>query len=176
MLKNLTYRKKNILLLVCSVLFSLIIYFFSVAQTIKLITLCNRLEQQLHLADDAPQKLSELKFQLGHITSRLGQAGKFGGDVQQALLEMISGFCNENNLVLKEFPQPVITIEQNFVVETNTVVVEGEFIKLLKLVYQLEQVQRIGKVSSVHFQAKEDVKTKRLVLTASLYLQNIKIS
>lgn len=174
MLKNLSYKKKNILLLSACLLFGFIIYLYAFERTFGLMDECALLEEQLQQAENAPQKLSELKIELNAIESRLGEGGKFGGDVQQALLEKISRYCNENNIALREFPQPVVSQEQDYIVETNVVVIEGSFIKLLKLVYQLEQVQRTGKVAAVHFMAKEDLRTKRLQLTASLYLQNIK--
>lgn len=174
MFKNLSYKRKNILLLAGSVMFGLIVYFYAFERTIGLIKECTQLEEQLRQAENAPQKLAELKRKLNSIESDLGGNGNFGGDIQQALLEKISRYCNENNIALREFPQPVVSQEQDYIIETNIVVIEGSFLKLLKLVYQLEQVQRTGKVAAVHFLAKEDLRTKRQMLTASLYLQNIK--
>ncbi len=176
MIKIISYKKKNILLLAGTFLFSVLIYYFSIERTIELVKLCSNLEQQLLVAENAPKRLAELKMQLGQITVRLGNEGKFGGDVQQALLEQITHYCNENNLVLKEFPQPLVSREQDYIVETNIIVVEGGFSKLLKLIYQLEQVKKTGKVAAVYFKSKEDLKSKKLILTASLYLQNIKKS
>lgn len=176
MLKNLSYKKKNILLLAGTILFSLITYFYSIENTVDVINEYRELQTQLEIAENAPQKHAELILKLDNIKSLLGSGGKFGVDVQQVLLEKISRYCNENNITLKEFPKPMEVQEQDFIVETNVIVMEGSFIKLLKLVYQLEQVQRAGKVAAVHFLAKEDLRTKRLLLRASLYLQNIKKS
>jgi hypothetical protein len=52
---------------------------------------------------------------------------------------------------------------------------EGDFIKLLKLVFQFEQKFRVGKVSSVKFSTYKDRKSKKTSLTAKLFIQTIKI-
>lgn len=171
-----SYKKKNILLIAGAFLFSIIIYYYAIEKTIDVINGCIEFKDQLKIAENAPQKHLDLIQKLDKVKGLLGNGGKFGVDVQQVLLEKISKFCSENNIILKDFPRPVTVQEQDFIVETNIIVVEGDFIKLLKLVYQLEQIQRTGKVAAVHFIAKEDLKTKRLMLTASLYLQNIKKS
>jgi hypothetical protein len=59
-------------------------------------------------------------------------------------------------------------------VETSMFVVEGNFSNLLNLIYILEQKHPVGRVSSVSFQSKRDLKTLQLTLSATIYVQSIK--
>ena len=97
-----------------------------------------------------------------------------GMDNQQLLLGIISDYCNENDLVLKDFPLPIIFNDKDYIIETNIFEIQGGFIKLLKLVYELEQKTIVGKVMSVNYEIKKNYKTKSYALTATIYLQNLK--
>ncbi|PCJ87274.1 MAG: hypothetical protein COA57_04910 [Flavobacteriales bacterium] len=174
MLKNLTYKQRNIALAISTVLLSLMAYYMAIKNTVELAIQCNELEKETALAANAPQKIAVLKQQLKAIESKLGESGEFGGDMQQALLEKVSHYCSKNNLILKEFPKPVATEGRGYVVETTIFTVEGGFTKLLQLIYELEQKHRVGKVAAVHFQTEKDLRTKTLSLSASVYLQHIR--
>jgi hypothetical protein len=47
---------------------------------------------------------------------------------------------------------------------------------LLKLVYEIEQINKVARPASVNFEKKFDHKRKKEVLTATIYLQNIRMS
>lgn len=51
---------------------------------------------------------------------------------------------------------------------------EGTFHKLLRLVYELEQKHRVGRIAGVKFFSEENRKTKELRLQAQIYVQNFK--
>ncbi|MGZ4058661.1 MAG: hypothetical protein ACXVPU_06530, partial [Bacteroidia bacterium] len=90
------------------------------------------------------------------------------------LLELITGYCQVNNTVLREFPKTIIFEKGDILIETNRFVVQGSFQSLLNLIYTLEQKSKIGKVASVEYQIKKEIKDKKILLTASIFLQNIK--
>jgi len=134
------------------------------------------MEQQLTLAENAPQKIAEIKNRISEIETRIGSNQSKEVDFQDMLLEKVSSYCKTNGLVLKEFPQTHCFSQQDYLIETNTIIVEGDFIKLLKLVYGLENDFEIGKVVSVKFLTNEDFRSKRLYLSAVIYYQNIKMN
>ena len=173
MFKKLTYKKKNRLLAAGALVFIMLAYLLAFKKTIVLYSQCSDLKQQMQLASDAPQKAVLLEKQLKDIENLLGDQSSTGVDNQQLLLELITNYCEKENITLREFPKPLITSEKDYSIETNIFVVEGNFIKLLNLIYVLEQKRKVGKVASVHFQSKKNYKTKRLALTATIYLQNI---
>lgn len=172
MLKGLTYRKKNKLLLLAGAMFLLLTYMLSVRNTIDACREAAGLEARSELASGAPMKAAQLKKQLEEMNSALGVQAK-QENVQQALLGMVTGYCRAENTVLREFPRSVLREEKDLLVETNVFTVEGSFAQLLKLVYHIEQENRIGKVSSLRFFSKKDPKTRTTALNATIYLQNI---
>ncbi len=135
---------------------------------------CSDLEQTVQDAENAPMRMAVLKKELKNIEGVLGDTEGEYTDFQQMLLERVSGYCQTNKLVLKEFPQPISKIENDYEVQTNIVVVEGPYDKLLDLLHTLEQRDRMGKVAGVEFRTEKELRTKRLKLTAAIYLQNVK--
>ncbi|MDQ3191763.1 MAG: hypothetical protein M3Q58_09225 [Bacteroidota bacterium] len=174
MLKQLTYKKRNLLLISGMVLFSIVIYISPIKKTIDLHTQCNELEEKLLLANNSSSQLSLLQKQLHEVEDIFGDKGETYNNYQQNLLEIISNYCSLNNVILREFPTPIILNEQEFSVETNVVVVDGSFSNILNLIYLLEQKKKTGKISSLQFNSKKNFKTKQLGLSASLYIQNVK--
>ncbi len=156
------------------VLFSIVIYISPIKKTIDLHTQCNELEEKLLLANNSSSQLSLLQKQLHEVEDIFGDKGETYNNYQQNLLEIISNYCSLNNVILREFPTPIILNEQEFSVETNVVVVDGSFSNILNLIYLLEQKKKTGKISSLQFNSKKNFKTKQLGLSASLYIQNVK--
>ena len=174
MFKNLTYKKKNQLLIVVSVLALYLIYAFAVKKTIAIYSEYNTAENQIELAANAPAMAAQLESQLLQMDSKIGKQNINGQNTEQALLELITNYCQNNHAVLREFPETTIAKQGDLFIETNLFVVEGEFASLINLVYILEQKTKLGKIASVRYQLKKDFKTKDKTLTAAIYLQNVK--
>ncbi len=174
MLKNLTYKKKNQLLIIVSVLALYLIYAFAVKKTIAAYSEYNKAENQIELAVNAPVMAAQLESQLLQMDSKIGKQNVNGQNAEQALLELITNYCQNNHAVLREFPETTIAKQGDLFIETNLFVVEGEFASLINLVYILEQKNKLGKIASVRYQLKKDFKTKEMALTAAIYLQNVK--
>ena len=171
---NLTYKKKNQLMGIASVLLLFLFYWVDFADTIALHSEVNVLEKQIQLANDAPQRVVLMQNKLAELDLLPGLKQNADTSIQQELLGIVTGYCQKNGIVLREFPKTIVSQEGDYRVETNIFTVEGGFTKLLQLVYSLEQKNRIGKVASVLYNSKKDIRTKTLSLTASVYLQNIK--
>lgn len=174
MFKNLTYKRKNQLLIIVSVLALYLIYAFAVKKTIEIYSEYTKAEKQIELAANAPAMAARLESQLLQMNSKIGKQNINGQNTEQALLELITNYCQNNHAVLREFPETTIAKQGDMFIETNLFVVEGEFASLINLVYILEQKNRLGKIASVRYQLKKDFKTKEMTLTAAIYLQNVK--
>ena len=94
---------------------------------------------------------------------------------QDFLIETLTHYCHNNGILLQELPAMTSHQEGDFLVGTYKVVLEGNYKNLLKLVYLLEQKNKIGRVSSVSFIYKFDNKRKKNVLSMYLYIQNIQL-
>jgi len=173
MLNKLTYRKKIYLLLTGFVVFLFIAYSLSIKSTFELASQCSVYEEQLEFVKDAPLKIAALQKEIDIKEQILGRSNA-GDEFQENLLKQITGFCQKNQLILREYPQVHNYIQQEYNIETNEIVIEGQFIKLLKLLYALEQEYKLGKVVSAKFMSKKDFKTNQMKLTLTIYVQNIK--
>lgn len=174
MFKNLTYKQKNRFLLIGIVLLAFLAYRMAFRNTISVYDEINSLEEQMKLADNAPQKAAGLQTRLEGMDQLLGRSQRSDTSVQQTLLGVVTDYCQKNSIILREFPRTIRKTEGEYQIETNFFIVEGGFIKLLELVYLLEQKNRTGKVASLNFISKKDFKTKVLNLTATIYVQNVK--
>lgn len=174
MFKNLSYKKRNKYLLAVVILFMFISYQLAFKKTFNLISETSELENRAKAASDAPVKAEELQYQLKKIESIIGKNDIASDNIQQLILSLVSSFCTKNNLVLQEFPKTKSYTENDIQVETNNIVIEGDFIKLLLLLNMLEQNKDVGRISSSRFQAKKNLKTKKIELTLTIYIQNIK--
>jgi hypothetical protein len=174
MLKNISYKKRNQVFLWGGVALFLLIYKLTFSKTIALYSECIEMEQRIERASDAPIKIAELKKQSVRLESLAGSERPDEKNLQQLILGQVTSYCQENNVLLKEFPETIIQTEKDYEVETNCFTAEGSFDKLLRLVYVLEQKSKTGKISSVDFKTKLESRTNKLKLTATVYIQNIK--
>lgn len=174
MFKGFTYKKKVILLLVGSFLFVLIAYRLSIEQTFELKGECKLAEQKIALAQNASEKIQVYQKKLRILDQKIGTNISSGIDFQDLLLEEVSAYCKENKLVFRDMQLTHQFEKGNYQIETNFFSVEGTFVPLLKLVYNLETNYNTGQIASVRFESKKDLKTKRRRLFVHVYYQNIK--
>jgi hypothetical protein len=172
--QNIPYKIKNKILLWGGSLLFVVIYQFTFKKTIALYSECREMKKRSEKLEGATMKKAKLEKEAARLDLLSGSMQANDSNVQQVLLGIVTSYCQSNGLLLKEFPQTQRSQENNCEVELNNFTVEGEFQKLLKLVYSLEQRYRIGKVASLDLRAKKDLRSKRTFLTASVYLENIK--
>lgn len=169
-----TYNKKVKLLAIGVVVMLFLSYYFSFRKSINSYSEYRDYKNQLENIQTAPAEISDVEQQLATIERSVGMNPDTSTDFQKILLEKVSGYCQQNNVVLREFPQTIYFNNQDFEVETNQVVVEGSFVKIITLVYNLEQKFRLGKIVSLRFASQKDYKTGSIKLFATLYFQNFK--
>ena len=174
MLRQLTYKRKNQLLIAVALLTAYLMYTMAVKKTLLAYSQFNESKEQIALAVNAPSKTKQLEQELTQINQRIGTQNINGKNTEQALLDLITNYCQSNHLTLREFPEAKLVKQNDLLIETNQFVVEGAFSPLLKMVYLLEQKTKLGKIAGVRYQLKKDIQTKEMALTATVYLQNIK--
>ncbi|MFL5731301.1 MAG: hypothetical protein ACJ75J_17565 [Cytophagaceae bacterium] len=151
------------------------IYFSVISGNIEKYRRKNEMESRLRQAQNAPATIKKLEKELSRLNTHFQYYLADSVRNHEYILEVVSNFCHKNNVILKNLPKVISTQEKNFKVESSIVVAEGNYINLLKLLHELEQVSKIGRVSSVVFKSHLDSKTKRTMLTLTIYLQNIVI-
>jgi hypothetical protein len=173
-LKNTTYKKKNKILLIGGLLLIFMLYELTIKKTIAAYKECEEMNQKLESATNAPFTAAQLQKELVQMDTKIGNQDKNKQDQAQALLELVTNYCQDNQAILREFPEPVEVNNGDLLIRTTPFSVEGDFSTLLKLVYMLEQKVALGKIASVHYVVKKDLKTKIPALIATIYIQNIK--
>ncbi len=174
MFKALTYKTKNQLLVAAMVVLAFLIYFFAIKKTREAYKQYTVVKDKITLATGLPAMIIQLENEIKKMDVKIGNQNTTGANTEQALLELLTTYCQKNHAVLREFPQATADKQGNLLVETNAFVVEGNFITLLNLVYALEQKSKLGKVAAVRYQLKKNIKTADMVLTVKVYIQNIK--
>jgi hypothetical protein len=174
MFNKLSYKKKNRLLLAGMILSFLTIYHYTFQKTIALYMEAGALSQKNDRASGAPQKIEALQLQAMQLDRLAGSQQQTDSNIQQGLLNLVSAYCQQNNALLKEFPQTFIQKESDYTIEINSFIVEGNFKELAGLVYELEQKNRMGNIASVDYRVKKDPRSGSRALTANVFMQNIK--
>jgi hypothetical protein len=173
--KNLTYQQKNKYLLLGSLVFLVVVYLAAIQNTINLYQKNSSREQALLKAEDAPQKIENYRQRLDELNNRLSYYVVDSIKGEEHILEVVSNFCHKNHILLNRLPAVTTDDHGDVLVATTGVVAEGNYKDLLNLLYELEQKQKIARVTSAVFKSQFDHKRKKKVLTLTVYLQNIQI-
>ncbi len=174
MKKKITYQQKLLYTLIAGVLFSIVIYNLALSKTISLAIKNNELQQQISKNQDAPKQIEVVSQKIKRIEQLVGDKAYNKIDIHQVLLESVTGYVQQNGLILKDFPQPFVIAENGYITKTAQLTVEGDFIPLLKLIYFLENNYKVGKVIAVDFKTTKEIRTRKRKLNTTIYLQNVK--
>jgi len=89
------------------------------------------------------------------------------------LLTIVTNFCNEHQLQLREYKPIKTSTEGTVHVLTRSVTVEGAFTECVQLVYALERKYQAGRVSAVSYTGYTDQQSRQQRLSCTLFIQNI---
>ena len=174
MLERLSYKHKNYLLVAGLLILGVVVWKSAIRKTLDVRAECENLQIQLAKSQDAPAQLAFFRQRLSDLDALVGKGGAEASLAQQELLERVSDYCTEHRMTLKAFPESHEYTENEYAIVTNKVEVEGDFVDLVKLVYELEQKYTAARISSTQFYSKKNLKTKKVKLYALIYFQNIK--
>lgn len=175
-LRNLSWKQKNHLLLVGLLLGCWIVYSFAVENTLEAKTTCEQMQIQIDSAAGAPERIAELKKELLRLDALTGSSETLNSDsaIHEQLLDLVTEYCQTNDLTLREFLIPIQYHQQEWLVETHPFTVEGNFVAIVQLLDHLRK-NVSGKIVSADIHSKKDNKTKTVSLLVTIYVQNISI-
>lgn len=163
------YKKKYRLLLGGAFLFLLLAYALAFGKTWAAYRATARLEQQLSNAGRAWQEIESYERELRQLDTE-PSGTPFS---QNALFQRVADFCQEHRLAIQAMPESTVYREQDLQLLHNTIRVQGDFIAMVRLLYYLEQEQRLGRIVSVEFALERNYQRRAEELTAHLHLQNV---
>ena len=164
------YKKKYQLFLGGVVVFLFLSYWLAFGKTWNAYRASQQLTQQQSSAGQAWQQIEQYEQQLAHLEKQQGNPS-FS---QNYLFQQVTTFCQEQGLSIQSMPESIVYKEQDMQILHNPITVEGAFIPMVKLLYELEQQQHLGQVVSVDFKLGKNYQSRQQELTAAIYLQNIK--
>lgn len=172
-LGNKSFYKLYVLIGCVSVLISYIINNVSVSDTIRLHNEYNDLTEKKNRIGDIHSRILELKTEKRAIETTLG----YGSETATLdLLKELTDYCSNNkNITLKSIPKVAEYVEEGILLQNQSFSVEGSFSSLLKLIQRIERHGKIGKLVSVNYTVKEDLRTGKRELFALCVVRNILI-
>lgn len=172
--KQKNYKSKVILLYAGFIAIMVIVYELAMKETIRLKRSYSEITVKLEQAGQVDLKINELEDRLSSLQTVMGQIYDQPLEIQEALLEKITTYCNEHDLTIREV-RPMHTANNlSYRIETSNYIIEGRFIPLLQFLEYLEKDNICGKIVSIEFYKKREIKTKKERLYLSVFLQNIK--
>ncbi len=170
-----SYKRKLILLVFGSLMLILMIYGLAIKKTMILRSEYKDLANQLSTVTNAPVQIENLKQKLVSIDGIIGANINDNYVLKEQILNHCGEYCNKNNLVIKDFPEIHSFSHENYQIETSKIVIQGEFIDVLKLIYMFENQYKIARVVSVNFHTEKNIRTKQKFLETDIYFQNVNI-
>jgi hypothetical protein len=171
--ENWSYKTRARIAAAMFCLLAMASYTFSVRKTLEQYAVNKRLKTELSLARDVPSKLSGLDNQLKSMNLVLNSRQVESRDVRKRLVTVITAYCADHGLVFSELSEPIIEAKGEFRVQTSLIKLQGPFDDMLRLIYNLEQHERLGKAVSLHMFKKKNHRTKSEELFAHLYYQDV---
>lgn len=132
-----------------------------------------RIETEIIQYKERPSTLTELRNELAQINKQISKLDS-NESSQQRLMAYIGRFASQHDVKVVEIPKTHSQRNKGFTIETNEFKIEGDFQRILPLIYELEYREKLCRVAGTEFKKTIDLHTKREFLVTSLYLQNIK--
>lgn len=163
------YQKKYRLLIGGAVLFLLLAYLLAFSKTWTAYQTANQLEQRLSNAGQAWQEIEEYQRRLDQLETQ--QSGS--SFTPNQLFQHVAAFCQDHHLAIQAMPASTVYQQQDVEILHNPIHVQGAFIPMVKLLYDLERTQHLGRVVSVEFALERNYQSRLEELTAKIHLQNV---
>lgn len=174
MFKNRTYREKLRLLLFGAGAFLILAYWLSLSKTVHAFRENNLLESRLDSVQSAPTAIARYTAELEGYERSLGRFSAGNRNWEEHLLQGIGKACQQYGAVLIEFPAPLVEVQTSYTVLTHAVKLEGSYKALVQVVYALERMEAVGRITSVRFALEEDRRSRSTRLFGYVYFQHIK--
>jgi len=125
--------------------------------------------------ENSVQRAATATGDIAHYEAQLAGLQKTALQVydREQLLSSITGFCKSHQLLIKAFPKPQRVTENEQIIVTNALEVEGAYKPIIELIYQIEQKEKLAAVSSVRFFMHKDRLTRQETLRCHLILRNL---
>lgn len=173
MWEKLSYKQKNKILLSGFVLALILASVTSFSKTVNLFFDNQTLKDKLKMAEAAPKKIGNIKTQLTKLQETISYLDE-SADLRKELLDNVGKTSKEMKVLFKEFKPSSFFVSDDIYVETHEIILEGDYKSLLKVIYEVEQTLKMGKLTSVRFSKEKDRATRKMRLACIINIQSLK--
>lgn len=94
------------------------------------------------------------------------------GFIQNNLLKVVNSYADANNLKVVSFLEPHVIFQNDLTIKTYDFTLEGLYNDINKLIYQLVQQTKFGKIVNPHFEKKKNFRMGHYYLQTRVLLKS----
>ncbi|MCI5055088.1 MAG: hypothetical protein MRY83_03210 [Flavobacteriales bacterium] len=162
-----------ILLFIITAIFGTFMYSKTIGVTKDLLSEYDNLNSQLNENIDFEFEIKKTQKQIDAIDEVISLNKEDVGSIQNGIIQDIKDKGKQGDIAITQVPKPHMFTELQYDIVTNVIECNGDFIALVKLVDYFERNFKRAKLSSVEFEVRKNIKSKKRKLYAKLYFQNI---
>lgn len=168
-----SYKKKNIFLVIGIVLLAIITYSLSISKTIDYKHKLKALQKEKDGIENISTQLVTLKKESIDLDTILAKENiSVTNSFQQILLKKINEYKSKNPIDIVEFNNPISVKENGANVLLYPFIIRGNFNSLLSFLNFIEQ-QGLGEIKNFKFIKKKNFARKREFLLLEIYIKKI---
>ncbi|NAS32042.1 hypothetical protein GTQ40_13735 [Flavobacteriaceae bacterium R38] len=165
-------KRKNIVLVVFSILILFICYKYAIKKTIDYKIEYQLLKNQETLFNDLPKQFGLLNEKNKYYDSLLTKFQITETSIQNNLLKTINKAARGLKVKVIDFKEPHVFIENDTRRNSYTFTIEGSFESILKMIHQLEQKTKFGEVMNVNMEKNRRPRSRKEYLQAEIMIVN----
>jgi len=166
-------RSKFLLLIGISIALLLFSYFGAVSKTLSIRSKYLKLKKETVSYSDMAQQLNVLASKEVHYDSLVQKMNLSNTSLENNLLKTLNNEIGNTAVKLKAFNAPHSYSNGTSSYTTISFSLEGGFIPILKVLYNLEHAAAFGQILHLEFTKETDYRTRRTALNAQVLLQYI---
>jgi hypothetical protein len=94
-------------------------------------------------------------------------------DHERKVFEEVSKACQENKVIVKQVDLPKIVSESDVMIQTQEILLEGDYVNILKSLDEISIRLEPIKIASIKFEREEN--NKRIALVSHIVFQSVKL-
>lgn len=167
-------QQKNIALVLVFFVLLWVSYELSFSKTFALKKQLEVLKVEASLLENSDEKIQQLSRENNYYDS-IFKAKQISSNTsfQNNLLTKINTYSSDKSIQVVNFKNPHVFKKEGTKVFTYAFTLRGNFNELTKLVYQLEQQSKLGKIISVSYLKKKDYRKRKDYLECTVLLQHV---
>jgi hypothetical protein len=151
-----------------------LVFSIAIKPTLNLYKSVHEKMQVVKSISSAQQQIALLKKRQLTMDKSFGSYALPDSNSRERILQEISQYCDKRYIQFYYYPENHIFNKKSYTIETNQVILRGNFKELLELIYFLENINDFDKIISVNFYAELNRRTKQKELYLALIIQNIR--